>query len=206
MRQLNKTARVALEQAGNEEARAVLEQLKRIEDAKLKPDEAKRALAAVQAGLATWRAAQREYHEAELAKLRAKYERDAERRAPAESVRLSRLQAKLSGMTDDEVDARARALLDTERMDADEIELLSGRLREAGNLSLRDELRTAATERRAWQPWTWDGSGAEHADAVEDLAGRDMRQVAIDFDGTRISAPIDELLDINGELEQQAPA
>ena len=102
-------------------------------------------------------------------------------------------------MDDEEVAKRAGDLLGSDRLDGDEVNLLSGRLRGV-NDSLRNELRQVATERRAWSPWSHDGAGREHAEALDDLSARHFDRVTIEYDGTTVNAPLADLVDLDGKM------
>ena len=79
----NPTMRVALESAGNEEAKAVLTEIRKIESAELSRADKERAVKALSLGVGAWREDKARYHASELDKLEARYKRDEERRAPA---------------------------------------------------------------------------------------------------------------------------
>lgn len=197
------TLRVAIESASNPEAKAVLAEIQRMESAGLKPDEATDAIVALKYGLRAWRDDQLSYHRAELDKAQAKYERDAERRASPEGVKLQRLRTRVDGMSDDEVENRAVALIGADRLDGDEVDLISARLRNINGAGpSRDELRRVATDLRAWEPWTHTGAGKEHADAVNDLMQRGFHTVSVDYDGTRLEVPITSVLDMEGKMDR----
>ena len=200
---MNPTARVTLEQAVNDEAKAVLGELQRIERSHLTPDERSRALVALKLGLQNYRAERRAWHEGQLARLREKHERETDRRAAAEAVRLQRLRQKVEAMSTDEVTRRAEELLGAESPNGDEVDLLSARLRQVtGTEPLRSELRDIAGARRAWEPWAQEGEGAEHAAAVDEIDASQVGYVTIDFEGERLNAPVDDLLDAEGALDQ----
>lgn len=204
---LNPTFRIYAERAGNQETQLAMQAIREAEGQGLTGSERNEAIDRVAWGLERYRAERLDFHTQQLEKAKAKYERKAEKNAAAESVKFQRLQARINAMSDDEVKARAEEIRQGDSFpNGDEVDLLSARLRQADNDVERTHLREAAEARRAWQPWTHEGDGAEHADALEDIGSRQFGHIRVEVDGGYQEVPIESVADFDNEMESVEPA
>lgn len=207
MKSFNPVARMDLERTKTHEAAYVIEQLKQIESKGLKGVEAQNAVAQIAWGLEAHRADLREWYKGEIDRQQEKYQKALDRKAPGETLRFQKLQAKINGMSDGELLQRVSQLEgSTEYWNGDEINLITARLRSVDAIkaeSLREE--AATPERRAFEPWAQSGEGSQVYEENLELTSRQPGHVGVDPDdgGALVNADILTLYDANGELDAE---
>lgn len=193
----NELSRLDLEETQDRESLDVANALSQIEGSDLTPQGKEAALARVAMNLEMRRMQQKEELTGKIEKVREKYEK---KQGTADMLKYQRSKDKIESMTDEELVNYEHKLHESDGFwDGDEIRAMMARFKKTEPVR-HDQLKEAAVQRRAFEPWTHDGPGKELKDEYEDIARRPPGKVIVHNQGIEQLVEMPDLLDVDGQL------
>jgi hypothetical protein len=133
-----------------------------------------------------------------------KWELDRQRHADRSLLQIKDAEMRIGAMTDEQAEQAVYSYGEGSELNPAELNLLRIRLNRAGNEALLSGLNAEIGSRRGLQPWIRGETLelAHRADALADLPAGEMLLLDPSGSGDSLTAKIENLIDVEGELDE----